>query len=1321
MIATDNCAVATIVNDYNNTDNASDIYPVGTTVVNWTVTDIHGNITTCQTTIVVTDDEIPSMICPANVTITAEPGLCSANVIVTSLVAADNCGVASIVNDYNNTDNASDVYPVGTTIVTWTVIDIHGNINTCETTITVTDDEQPIITCPADITQTADFAFCSAAVTIDAMIATDNCAIATIVNDYNNTDNASDVYPVGTTVVNWTVTDIHGNITTCQTTIVVTDDEQPIITCPADITQTADLGLCSAAVTVDAMIATDNCAVATIVNDYNNTNNASDVYPVGTTVVNWTVTDIHGNITTCQTTIVVTDDEQPIITCPANITQTADAGLCSAAVTVDAMIATDNCAVAASANDYNNTDNASDIYPVGTTVVNWTVTDIHGNITTCQTTIVVTDDEQPIITCPADITQTADAGVCTAAVSVDAMIATDNCAVATIVNDYNNTNNASDVYPVGTTVVNWTVTDIHGNITTCQTSITITDDEFPTITCPEDITVNSDLGNCSALITVPLAVAADNCGIASVTNDYTGTEDASGIYPVGTTLVTWTVIDLGGNETTCQMNITVLDQENPNIICPESIVQTNDLGVCEAFVTVPPIIAADNCGIATITNDYTNTDNASAVYPVGTTVVLWTVTDIHGNVSTCPATVTVTDNEAPVVTCNVDITQTADLGQCGANITIPIPASTDNCAVDTIVNDYTSNNDASGFYPVGTTTVTWTITDIHGNITNCVQTVIVTDDELPLISCVDNIGMNNDLGACGALVAVPLPTVSDNCAIDELVNDYNNSDDASAFYPVGTTLVTWTLTDIHGNSSNCFTSITITDTEVPSITCPADITVENDIDQCGAFVTVPAPTVSDNCAVLSTANSQNGTSDASGFYPVGTTSVTWTVFDIHGNSSTCTMNITVNDTQLPDVVCPDNQTYPNDNNECGAIVNYSLPVVTDNCADATVTLTNGLMPGAYFPLGTTNLAFTIEDASGNQIFCNFDITIIDTELPVLNCPADLTVSNTLDSCGAFVNYVAPLFTDNCSSGAGVLVAGPEPGGYFEVGTTEVTYSATDDAGNSIECSFFVSVIDNQAPESILCPNDIEQEDAIVEYVMPEFIDNCSYTIVQTEGLISGDVFPHGYTTVQYVATDPAGNMDDCTFTVLINTPPVGVDDSLFFAEEWGATTIDVLDNDFDIDGDSIYVSNVTSGHGQVILNGDGTITYLINPMEWCGIDTLTYTVCDEYNACDTAQVFIDVECFVDLVIPEAISPNGDGINDVFEIIGLEDYPDNKIAIFNRYGHKVFEADGYENNWGGFSDSPLTLGNSLLPKGTYFYVLDLGNDEKPIKGYIYLNR
>ena len=78
----------------------------------------------------------------------------------------DNCGVASVVNNYNGTSDASDTYPVGETTIIWTVTDIYGNTATCEQKITVTDDENPTITCAADQTQTADAGVCQADVTM---------------------------------------------------------------------------------------------------------------------------------------------------------------------------------------------------------------------------------------------------------------------------------------------------------------------------------------------------------------------------------------------------------------------------------------------------------------------------------------------------------------------------------------------------------------------------------------------------------------------------------------------------------------------------------------------------------------------------------------------------------------------------------------------------------------------------------------------------------------------------------------------------------------------------------------------------------------------------------------------------------------------------------------------------------------------------------------------------------------------------------------------------------------------------------------------------
>ena len=93
----------------------------------------------------------------------------------------------------------------------------------------------------------------------------------------------------------------------------------------------------------------------------------------------------------------------------------------------------------------------------------------------------------------------------------------------------------------------------------------------------------------------------------------------------------------------------------------------------------------------------------------------------------------------------------------------------------------------------------------------------------------------------------------------------------------------------------------------------------------------------------------------------------------------------------------------------------------------------------------------------------------------------------------------------------------------------------------------------------------------------------------------------------------------------------------------------------------------------------------------------------------------------DFHIPEGFSPNNDGTNDLFVIRGIQNYPSNSFLIFNRWGDKVYEATPYENSWDGRSTLGLTLGDEALPVGTYFYILDLGDDSPVIKGTIYLNR
>jgi gliding motility-associated-like protein len=119
-------------------------------------------------------------------------------------------------------------------------------------------------------------------------------------------------------------------------------------------------------------------------------------------------------------------------------------------------------------------------------------------------------------------------------------------------------------------------------------------------------------------------------------------------------------------------------------------------------------------------------------------------------------------------------------------------------------------------------------------------------------------------------------------------------------------------------------------------------------------------------------------------------------------------------------------------------------------------------------------------------------------------------------------------------------------------------------------------------------------------------------------------------------------------------------------------------------------------------------------------DAGLYTLSVTALGCPSAPVTINVEV-IHFSIPEGFSPNADGINDMVVIRGIDYYPGNSITIFNRWGNKVFEASPYTNNWDGTNSFGITIGGDELPVGTYFYILDLGNDSDVIKGNIFLNR
>ncbi len=291
------------------------------------------------------------------------------------------------------------------------------------------------------------------------------------------------------------------------------------------------------------------------------------------------------------------------------------------------------------------------------------------------------------------------------------------------------------------------------------------------------------------------------------------------------------------------------------------------------------------------------------------------------------------------------------------------------------------------------------------------------------ITCPADVVVSNDPGACEA-TGVALGTPTTNGCPGEIV-----SNDAPAAFPVGLTVVTWTVTDASGTAvATCMQNVTVNDTQDPLIGCPADITVNNDPGVCGAAVAYGVA-FSDNCpgsTLAQTAGQASGT-----VFPIGTTTNTFIVTDASGNTATCSFDVTVSDTEPPVIVCPADIVVNNDPGVCGATVAYATPVGTDNCPGATTSQTAGQASGTVFPVGTTTNTFEVTDASGNTATCSFDVTVNDTEDPVITCPADITVSNDPGLCSAVVNYTVTA-TDNCG------IPGPPveyiSNGDFETGT-----------------------------------------------------------------------------------------------------------------------------------------------------------------------------------------------------------------------------------------------------------------------------------------------
>ena len=295
------------------------------------------------------------------------------------------------------------------------------------------------------------------------------------------------------------------------------------------------------------------------------------------------------------------------------------------------------------------------------------------------------------------------------------------------------------------------------------------------------------------------------------------------------------------------------------------------------------------------------------------------------------------------------------------------------------------------------------------------------------------------------------------------------------------------------------------------------------------------------------------------------------------------------------------------------------------------------------------------------------------------------------------------------------------------GTDTFNYTVCDDDDNCDVVTVTITVVPvNDGPqaeddvytidEDIVLNGDLSTNDIDIDG------DNLVYTVLDgpDHGILvinpdgtftyTPDEDYFGPDSFTYTVTDAAGVTDTANVTITVNSilDPEANNDQ-YTTDEDVAISGNVSDNDIDTDG---YTYTVTDGpdNGTLVFNTDGTFTYTPN-QNYNGFDEFTYTACDDDNNCYEATVTIIVVPTTDdtLDIPAGFSPNGDNVNDTFHIENIDQYPDNNLKIFNRWGNIVYETDGYNSSseWNGTTDAGGVVVGSKVPEGTYFYVLDPG--------------
>jgi len=718
----------------------------------------------------------------------------------------------------------------------------------------------------------------------------------------------------------------------------------------------------------------------------------------------------------CWTMINVSDYFKPQLTCQDTLIS------CISDYSVAAIgrpVVTDNCGVASlsftedfTARDCFYTNPAGDTITAELTRI-WTATDVNGNTNSCTQFIYLkrnTIDEVvfppnrddfglPALDCnqnPQDLSLTGEPTI-----ENHPLLTGGHCELIVSFNDQT----IEFCGPGGYRILrNWRVVDYcTGNFKEHIQIIKVVDKTAPEIICTSDIQQLTDTYSCNATVLLPMMPTTDDCSSVTVMPSWaygSGFGPFENI-PVGNHEITYTATDECGNSSTCTVMLTITDNIVPAMVC-EGNTQVGLTSNGEAIIAAIAFDdgSYDNCQIDRFevsrdNEDYSaqvRFDCADVIAPVPVSLRVY---DVYGNFNTCDILVEVVDGIKPVIACPLALTIACKEDYEDLNVT-GLPVVLDACGVDTIY--YTDQVEINSCH-VGRVLRTWTAIDVNGNEKKCQQQIFIEDNTVFGVSFPANYqSFKCDADLSPSVAGEPVFT-NHNCEDVSMVsNDFISPISAPACLRIlrEWTVINWCEYELNSGSTDGYYTYTqeiiLSDTIAPEINCFADTVVGVFSADCSpGLVDLPVVTAQDCSDNISVENNSpyafSSGADASGNYPVGIHQIVYTASDGCGNLTTCSVRVTVEDAQVPNVYCVGEITLSIGNQGFVAVTPEMIDLgSTDNCTDsANLIFSIDRDTFTCLDVGTQEIILSVTDEKGNRGFCT---TIVEVQNNVTICPVN---------------------------------------------------------------------------------------------------------------------------------------------------------------------------------------------------------------------------------------------------------------------------------------------------------------------------------------------